>query len=359
VKIALISSVFFGCPNPGYGGLETVVHNIWKGLVKRGHKVVCFAPSPAQIPKGGFHFNTGPALNTVDVDWLSEEQKMWQKIDKALDDFDLVEGDDWFGFEYRSKLRNSKLNVCHRHHGHLAYWLDRDRKNPWWANPAPFKLNLIAISQHMKRLYSTGYNGVAPTIPAEHCYNGIDVDLYPYKKEKSDRLLFLGRIDPIKGVHDAIEVAERALMPIDVVGATGFVANKQYVEDMKARCAQSKYAKFVGEVSHEDKVRYLQNAKALVAASTFGEPFGLHFAEAGACGTPVITNNDGAAGEVVAHESTGFVCHSINEMVEATRQLDAISPAKCRERVERLFSVDALAARTEELYKRVVSGDCW
>lgn len=354
MKIALISSVFFGCPSPNYGGLETVVHNLWKGLLSRGHKVVCFSPTPTQTPKGGFHYNIGQALTRVDVNWLEEEQRMWLKCDRALDDFDIIEGSNWFGFEYRSKVRNPSLKVCHRHHGHINYWLDAERKNPWWAKPAPFKLNMIAISQHMKRLYDSGYNGAAPRIPSEYCYNGIDTSLYPYQRDKGDRLLFLGRIDPIKGVHTAIEVAEKSCTPIDIVGATEFVANKQYVEDMRRRCAESKYARFVGEVSHQDKVKYLQNAKALIAASTFGEPFGLHFAEAGSCGTKVITTNDGAAGEVVAHDETGFVCNSVDEMVDAVKRLDSLDSYRCRERVERLFSLGALGARTEELYKRIV-----
>jgi len=107
------------------------------------------------------------------------------------------------------------------------------------------------------------------------------------------------------------------------------------------------------------KVKYLQDAKALVAASTFGEPFGLHFCEANACGVPVISTNDGAAGEVVAHDVTGFICNSVDEMVDAVKRLDTIDAGRCRERVDRLFSVDVLAARLEELYRRILLGDEW
>jgi len=323
-------------------------------LLRRGHKVVCFSPTPTQIPKGGFHYNTGQALNTVNVNWLEEEQKMWTKYDASLDDFDIIEGNNWYGFEYRSKTRNPDLKVCHRHHGHPNYWLDAERKNPWWAKPAPFKLNLIAISQHMKRLYDSGYNGAAPQIPSECCHNGIDLDVYPFKKDKSNRLLFLGRIDPIKGVHTSIEVAEKAAIPIDVVGATSFVANKQYVHEVETKCSQSKYAHFVGEVSHEDKVKYLQNAKALLCFSSFGEPFGLMFAEANACGTPVISFDDGAAKEVVEHGKTGFICSDIDEAVEAVSRLETIDSYDCRKRVERKFTYQKMTTRTLELYRRIV-----
>jgi glycosyltransferase involved in cell wall biosynthesis len=359
MKIGLLSTSFFGLPPASYGGAELVTWNTAKGLIARGHKVILYAPDNSQIPEKGFLYKTGPALNAVNVNWLEEEKKDWEAVKHTFGDLDVLMGDNWFGWEYASKPENPNLKVCHRHHGHINYWLDAERKNPWWAKPAPFKLNMIAISQHMKRLYDSGYNGAAPRIPSEYCYNGIDISLYPYQRDKGDRLLFLGRIDPIKGVHTAIEVAEKSCTPIDIVGATEFVANKQYVEDMKRRCAESKYARFVGEVSHQDKVKYLQNAKALIAASTFSEPFGLHFAEAGSCGTKVITTNDGAAGEVVAHDETGFVCNSVDEMVDAVKRLDSLDSVKCHERVERLFSLGALGARTEELYKRILSGNAW
>jgi len=217
---------------------------------------------------------------------------------------------------------------------------------------------MIAISEHMKNLYETGYNNQICKIPARRCYNGIDLTQYPLQKDKSDKLLFLGRIDPIKGVHTSIDVAEKAKTPIDIVGATEFVANKQYVHEIRTKCSQSKYANFVGEVSHEDKVRYLQNAKALVTASSFGEPFGLMYPEALSCGTPVISTDDGAAKEIIT-EDTGFICNSVDKMVSAVSQLSTISTEDCRKRAER-FSYQRMCERLEELYKRIIyENDAW
>jgi len=225
MKIALISTPFFKLPPMRYGGLELIVWNLWCGLIERGHKVVAFAPDESSTPKGGYLYKVGKGINTLGVNWLEAERERWMKYDKCLDNFDIVHSHDWFSFCYASKTRNPSILCTHTHHGHINYWLDRERKNPWWARPSPFKLNLIAISEHMKRLYDTGYNGNAPPISSECCHNGIELGDYPFMKEKSERLLFLGRIDPIKGPHTAIQVAEKSKTPIDIVGATSFVTN--------------------------------------------------------------------------------------------------------------------------------------
>jgi len=49
-------------------------------------------------------------------------------------------------------------------------------------------------------------------------YNGIDLDAYPYKAEKGDRLIFVGRFVSFKCPHVAIEVAKRLGMGLDLVG---------------------------------------------------------------------------------------------------------------------------------------------
>ena len=225
MKIAISSTPLLDSPPQSYGGLELVAYLQAKGLSERGHKVVLFATDDSKASPKGFLFKIGKALSTVNVNWMEAEDRMYQKIDPCLEDFDIVHGNDWFGFNYRSKSRNINLKCTHTHHGHIS--------PDWWCrSPSPFKLNMIAISNHMKRLYETGYNNQTCKIPAQVCYNGIDLAEYPLQRDKSDRLLFLGRIDPIKGPHVAIEVAEKACTPIDIVGETEFVSNKAYVEEV-------------------------------------------------------------------------------------------------------------------------------
>lgn len=346
VRVALISTPFFGVGNrDGYGGLEIVVADLWSGLLGRGHKVVCFSPDPTVVPDGGFHISTGPALSTVNVDWVKAERDMFNVYDECLDDFDVTHGNDWFGFEYLSKKRKPSLNVCHTHHGGL-------NMEYWGKSKPPFKLNFIAISKWMKSVYENQW------FPSEWVYNPVDLQAYPYQKEKGDRLMFLGRIDPIKAPHVAINVSTKTSTSLDIIGGTSFVTDKQYVEKVMSQSRDAPYSFFKGEVDHATKLEYLQNAKALLIPSRFGEPFGLCCVEALSCGTPVIALNDGALSEIIEHGKNGFICNNQAEMVDAVSRIDTINPRDCRARAE-FFSVENCAKRYEELYKRILSGDSW
>jgi glycosyltransferase involved in cell wall biosynthesis len=211
-----------------------------QGLLKRGHKVVIFASDDSQVPRGGHLVKMGKAKGTVNTDWVKVERDAYNIYDHSLDEFDIVHSSDWFGFPYLSKKRNPEIKVCHTHHGGLA-------DNWWKRSPPPFKLNLIAISKWMQQVYQK------QGFPSQVAYNPIDTDFYEFQEAKGERYLFLGRIDPIKGVHTAILIAQQAKVELDVVGGTSFVSDVQYVEQIKAMCDESQI-NFIGEVSQEEKL---------------------------------------------------------------------------------------------------------
>jgi glycosyltransferase involved in cell wall biosynthesis len=110
---------------------------------------------------------------------------------------------------------------------------------------------------------------------------------------------------------------------------------------------------YVGEADQEQKRKLMAEASCLLAPITWDEPFGLFMAEAMACGTPVIAMNRGSVPEVVQHGVTGFVVEGIDEMCEATHQLDQIDPAACRRHVEDHFSVGAMTVAYLSAYERI------
>ena len=73
-----------------------------------------------------------------------------------------------------------------------------------------------------------------------------------------------------------------------------------------------------------------------------------------ACGTPVITRPCGAATEIVDDGVTGFLCDTVDEMVDAVGRLDTVSSSACRERVERHFSNDAMVDGYVRIFETVV-----
>lgn len=331
------------CPPSTYGGLEMVCWDLACALTELGHKVLLVAPKGSQVPPKGFLIETPEPALKVQTDWLEAERKMHEVYRECLKDFDgIVHGHGWFGFEYLLKQEFPSIKVCHTHHGHMMW-----RSKP----PGVEKLNLIAISKYMAFDYSKIF-----LTEVEHVYNGIDLERYPFKQEKGDRLLFVGRISTAKRPDIAIEIAKRVGMKLDVVGGT-FVPDKGYVEGIRRLCEQNEFG-FYPDASHDVKIELLKNARALLFPSMMGEPFGLVAVEAMACGTPVVATKDGAIPEIVEEGKVGFTCYSLDEMCRAVKKVDEIKTQDCRVYAQK-FSREVMGQNYLKLYQAILDGDEW
>lgn len=341
LKIGLLSTPFMTVPPSGYGGLERIVYDLACGLRDLGHEVTVFATNGSKVDGCKVIF-TGNPVGSTKVDWIAEEKRVFETIKNAVLGLDILHGHNWFGLEYR--LRSDKLKVLHTHHGGL--------NTDWWKPNPPFKLNLVAISAFMKRVYAQqGHT-------AEFVYNGIDLNKYElWTGRRNGRLVFVGRIDKFKQPHVAIEVAKKTGLGLDIIGGT-FVQDDAYLNEIVNMC-DGEQIKFWRDPAQNDKVKLMQEASCLLFPSKMGEPFGLVAAESMACGTPVIALNDGAISEVIADNVTGFMCNSVDEMVKATAKIGQIGAQTCRDRVEIMFSRERMAESYVELYRRVIAGQEW
>lgn len=351
LNIGLLSTPFFGCPPPGYSGLEQVVWDLANGLSELGHTVTLFAPKGSKAPPNGLLVETGEALNAVNVDWRLAEENAFNLIKNVPTTIDILHGHTWFGYEYSTKQSFPALKVCHTHHGHINM--------DWWNTRAPFKLNLITISKWMKSLAEQqGFK-------SEYVYNGIDLNRYKFSIDKSKNFVYVGRISKFKQPHVAIEFAKRLGVELDVIGGT-FVDDIEYLRSIEKMC-DGHQIRFWPDATHDFKVEKLQKARALLFPSAMGEPFGLVAAEAMACGAPVIALNDGAISEVVQDKVTGFICKDIDEMISKcklgvnniTAPIDEISNIWCRSRVESNFSRKVMAQNYLALYEKILKGEEW
>jgi len=340
LKIALLSTPFLKTPPDHYGGLEMVVADLAAALSKLGHDITLFAAKSSK-PIGDYRvFETvDPVFNySTDwgkINWYEKEKAHYETFKDRLKEFDIVHGHGWFGFEYLAKRDGLASHVCHTHHGGLN----------WKTKPCE-KMNLIAISKFMAETYARQLNTHVVWV-----YNGIDLDAYPYKAKKGERLIYVGRFVSFKQPHIAIEVAKKLGMGLDLVG--GAYEEPYFSQHIKPQC-DGKQIVLHQEASHKLKVRLLQNAKALLFPSKMGEPFGLCAVEANCCGTPVIALRDGAIPEVVLDAINGYVCNTPSEMAAMVRQVDKIKPENCRAIVEQNFSRRIMAERYLKLYRNIV-----
>lgn len=188
---------------------------------------------------------------------------------------------------------------------------------------------------------------------ASTIYNGLDPSLFPFSSNAGNYCLFIGRLVPQKGVHEAILAARKAKEKLIIIGAP----NKGEYWEKKIKPFLGKNIKYAGYISHQKTYKYYQKAKVLLCPIQWEEPFGLTFTEAMSCGTPVIAFDRGSAKEVVQDGKTGFIVKNVGEMAKAIKKIDQIKREDCRKRVEEKFTNKKMADNYEKVFYEIL-GDC-
>lgn len=115
-------------------------------------------------------------------------------------------------------------------------------------------------------------------------------------------LLFLGRLEAIKGIDVLIEAARRAKeVPLLIAGSVGEPLASQLPELLPEN------AKYVGLKHGQELTDLTHNALAVILPSVCYENQPFSILEAFACGKPVIASNLGGMKELVSHQERGLL----------------------------------------------------
>jgi glycosyltransferase involved in cell wall biosynthesis len=186
-------------------------------------------------------------------------------------------------------------------------------------------------------------------------YNCAPIEKYTLteKVEEDAPLMFLGRIEDIKGTHIAVEVARRTGKKLIIAG--NIPADKESYFDQRIKPFLDDRIRYIGPVNDQQKNEWLGKASAFVMAVQWNEPFGIVMAEAMACGTPVLGLPFGSVPEVVRDGINGFLCRDTDDMVRRIADIPTIDRRKVREIAEQYFSNTKIAADYMQLYHRMVN----
>ena len=206
-------------------------------------------------------------------------------------------------------------------------------------------VHLVACSE-AQRCHAPHLNWAGRVHPA------VDVGSYPYRQDKEGFVLFLGRFDPRKGAHLAIDIAREAGRPILLAGKLNETAEREYFDrEIKPRLGAN--AEYVGVADWQVKRELLSAARCLMFPIQWEEPFGIVMVEALACGTPVVATSRGAVPEIIKDGVTGEIRERTDDLAAAVNIVHNISPAACRADALENFDASKMAALYAQLYDRV------
>ncbi|WP_067821717.1 glycosyltransferase family 4 protein [Nocardia inohanensis] len=345
LHIVLVAPPYFDIPPAGYGGVEAVVAALADELVEHGHRVTLLGAGRAGTKADFVRIWDDLLTHQLGQPYpeIVNTLKAWRVIEELhqRDPIDVVHDHTFAGPVNAAAYRMLGIPTVVTVHGPVdpemhEYYQAFDRS-----------VRLVAISDRQREL-APDLNWIG------RVHNAIRPDEWPFRTEKMDYALFLGRYAPYKGPHLALEAAHAAGLRLILAGKCNEPPERAFFDEFVRPLLTSTDDVF-GEADAVAKRQLLAGARCLLFPIQWEEPFGIVMIESMVCGTPVIALRGGAVEEVIEHGVTGFICDDPEELPEAIARIDEIDPYACRERVERLFATDRFAAGYEAAYFRAIS----
>ena len=167
--------------------------------------------------------------------------------------------------------------------------------------------------------------------------NYFEVKDFPFVEKKDDYFLFMARPIPEKGLAAVISFAA-AGHKVKVAGAIP---------------VEGENIEWVGYADEKKRGELMSHAKALLSPTMYVEPFGGVAVEAMLCGTPVIATPWGAFTETIEHGKTGFLCNTLQEMIDCVPQLDDLDKKYIRDRAISKYSTETVSGMYDAFFKRI------
>ncbi len=145
--------------------------------------------------------------------------------------------------------------------------------------------------------------------------HGVDINKFKARVDGSSNLLYVGRIDPIKGLEfliDALRILKGDFR-LDIIG--GPSTRQGDLENIKSY-AKGLSVDFLGQVSHDMLSDYYQKA-AMVVIPSYYESFGLIALEAMASARPVVGFADTGLSETVGDNAGILTDRSARNLARA------------------------------------------
>jgi glycosyltransferase involved in cell wall biosynthesis len=194
-----------------------------------------------------------------------------------------------------------------------------------------------------------GFVGIDTVLPV-----GVVTAQIPWSVAPGFGAVFAGRFSPEKGAVDAIAIARRAGMAIDLYGDAyddGYAQREVYA--LRGQPGVTIHP----AVPRAMLWRAVAGAAAVLCPVHWDEPFGLVAAEAQACATPVVAYARGGLNDIVQDGVTGFLVApaDIGAASAALGRVRWLERGACRRHAEAHLDIEAVLVAHERRYRSMLT----
>ncbi len=323
--------VAFVLPIFDFGGVEKVVASMARELAQNGYRCHLVTASDRPIHPDGWALQAFATVNWMPdasaIDWTGTEflgtaEPSWGNNREKADLIGLLSSMD--------VVINAHSGALHKVADHLRrrgiIMIDHEHlleRSTYGRNYGPPKLalayeyayDLILTCSEALRTWLHGHG-----IPREKLMAVVNAPGYPLppgtarkvmedraKRDPSKplRVLFMGRLDPQKGVHRLSAIYNALALRAPQISLT--IAGGSVVDTHGAEFSFPRETRMMGPVRGQDALtRLLANADVMVLPSHY-EGLPLSVLEAQRCGVVVVATDVGAMDEAIEHGKTGFI----------------------------------------------------
>jgi D-inositol-3-phosphate glycosyltransferase len=404
MRVAMLS--YHTCPLATLGGKDTggmnvYVRDLTRELGRHGIGVDVFTRSQDEhVPHVLHHLGYGNRVVHVPAgpEVPMSKPQLAEHIDSFTDGvrdfaedkglkYDLIHSHYWLsglaGLALRESWNIPLIQMFHT----LAVMKDRVARN---AEEEPSTLRIDSEGQLLRKADRVVAATPAEVAQIQWLYRedtsrvvvippGVDTSrFYPIPKDEAkgfigvpcpDRmLLFVGRIEPLKGIDILIEavgilqsegVLDEHPYCLAVIGGDAQISHEQMTDEMDRLQSLGKslgvhdLVTFLGK-RNQDTLQYYYSAAEVVVVPSHYESFGLVALEAMACGTPVVASETGGLAFLIKDGETGFHVPTADPKALAERLRTIIRDDALRERLGKQAAEYAQAYAWSTVIEQVI-----
>lgn len=357
------------------GGVEIVVEELSKRMVRLGHDVTCYNRSGKHALDKNKKVKQlkefeGVKINkiiTIDKKGLAAVSSSFFGSLKALfSKADVVhyhaEGPCAFMWIVKKFSKKKVIATIHGLDWQRAKWGGFATKFIKYGEKTAVKYadEIIVLSKNVQNYFKDAYNRETVFIP-----NGVnepeirkaDIIQKKYGLNKDDYILFLGRIVPEKGIHYLIDAFNKIKTDKKLVIAGSASDTDGYYQELKEKSKDNKNIIFTGFVEGKELEELYSNAYIYSLPSDV-EGMPLSLLEAMSYGNCCLTSNIDECSEVIENKGVTFKKGNIDDLSLVLQELcdnkeKVISMKKeAKEFILNKYNWDDVVEKTLELYEK-------